>query len=597
MQPLHDSTLNNYNWVIQNFTENDIETLDSINQKIQGYWILGMAVAQNSDNSKAIALYQKALKLSIDIKDSTAIIKSYQGMGFPYFALGKYAEVLQVHTKSLNIAEELNDSSQMSLFLMSIGAAYYYLKNKEKCMEFQLEALKLATKVNNVEVVMKSSKNISAVYSEMGKTDSAVKYMEYFISYVKPNDYAQLSYSYAILSVAYDVTKRFTQKKEAVDKSLYFASKTSDKTNRAFALLKRTEIYKYQKKIDSALADADTALEIYRKGKLIDGIQYAINIKNWVLEDANNPDILINGLKEIISIKDTLYNLEVADQVANYKTLYETEKKEKENLALVKQNQFNKEEVVFQKRKNQTILVVSFLVLCLLLLLVFIVVYRTRVNQREESSKIEKERYKSVLAAEEKERVRIARELHDGLGQILSTAKMHVSAIENSKGVQMINFIDNASNLIDQAVVEVRAVSHNLMPATLMKLGFKLAIEELVEKINAVGRVQVNLNLREPFGEMPANLEITLYRIIQEILNNALKHSNAKSIDIGLKVQNNRLFLSISDDGVGFDTTQIEQAKGIGWKNIFSRISMLGGDIDVNSQKNMGSNINISLPI
>jgi signal transduction histidine kinase len=96
---------------------------------------------------------------------------------------------------------------------------------------------------------------------------------------------------------------------------------------------------------------------------------------------------------------------------------------------------------------------------------------------------------------------------------------------------------------------------------------------------------------------MPANLEITLYRIIQEILNNALKHSNAKSIDIGLKVQNNRLFLSISDDGVGFDTTQIEQAKGIGWKNIFSRISMLGGDIDVNSQKNMGSNINISLPI
>lgn len=154
-------------------------------------------------------------------------------------------------------------------------------------------------------------------------------------------------------------------------------------------MLKRTEIYKYQKKIDSALADADTALEIYRKGKLIDGIQYAINIKNWVLEDANNPDILINGLKEIISIKDTLYNLEVADQVANYKTLYETEKKEKENLALVKQNQFNKEEVVFQKRKNQTILVVSFLVLCLLLLLVFIVVYRTRVNQREESSKIE----------------------------------------------------------------------------------------------------------------------------------------------------------------------------------------------------------------
>ena len=150
MQPLHDSTLNNYKWVIQNFSENDIEALDSVSHKIQGYWILGMAVAQNSENSKAIALYQKALKLSVEIKDSTAIIKSYQAMGFPYFALGKYAEVLQVHTKSLTIAEELNDSSQMSLFLMSIGAAYYYLKNKEKCMEFQLEAFKMAIKVNNV---------------------------------------------------------------------------------------------------------------------------------------------------------------------------------------------------------------------------------------------------------------------------------------------------------------------------------------------------------------------------------------------------------------------------------------------------------------
>lgn len=139
-------------------------------------------------------------------------------------------------------------------------------------MEFQLEAFKMAIKVNNVEVAMKSSKNISAVYSEMGKTDSAVKYMESFISYVQPDDYAQLSNSYAILSVAYDVTKRFQQKMEAIDKSLYFASKTFDKTSRAFALLKRTEIYKYQKKIDSALADADTALEIYRKGKYVDGI-------------------------------------------------------------------------------------------------------------------------------------------------------------------------------------------------------------------------------------------------------------------------------------------------------------------------------------
>ena len=76
-----------------------------------------------------------------------------------------------------------------------------------------------------------------------------------------------------------------------------------------------------------------------------------------------------------------------------------------------------------------------------------------------------------------------------------------------------------------------------------------------------------------------------------------LTEKNINNCPSGLKVQNNRLFLSISDDGVGFDTTQIEQAKGIGWKNIFSRISMLGGDIDVNSQKNMGSNINISLPI
>jgi len=597
MKPLHDSTLNNYQWVIQNFGERDIEALDSINHKVQGYWILGMAFAQNTENSKAIGLYQKALQLAIEQKDSVAILKSYQAMGFPYFALGKYAEVLNIHTKSLKIAQKIQDSSQISLILMSIGSAYYYLKNKEKCLEFQREAIAMANKVENNEVYMKSAKNISAIYSEMGEADSAEKYMQLFISRVKPDNYAQLSNAYAILSVAYNIDDRFSDKNIAIKKAIDFSQKTTDKSNLAFALLKRTEIYKKQKKIDSALADVDTALEIYRKGNLIDGIQYAINIKNWILEDAQNPELLAKGLQEIITIKDTLYSMQIANKVANYKTLYETEKKEKENLELVKLNNENKEEILLQKQKNKALILLGLLVFSLLTLIVFTIIYRNRVKQRERVSLIEKERYKSVLAAEEKERVRIARELHDGLGQILSTAKMHVSAIENSKGAKMINFIDNASSLIDQAVVEVRAVSHNLMPATLLKLGLKTAIIELVGKINDVGRVKVNLMLSEPFAEMSHNLEITIYRIVQEILNNALKHSNAETINIELRVENNRLFLAISDNGIGFDTSKIDEAKGIGWKNIFSRISMLGGDIFVDSEKNKGSNINISLPI
>jgi signal transduction histidine kinase len=175
---------------------------------------------------------------------------------------------------------------------------------------------------------------------------------------------------------------------------------------------------------------------------------------------------------------------------------------------------------------------------------------------------------------------------------MLSAAKMNVSAMD-SHSDEDTKLMNNAKKLIDDSVKEVRSISHNLMPAGLTEKGIVFALNELANKINDTGLLNIELMINSSDKRLDSSVEIAVYRIVQEVVNNMIKHSKANKVEVLLDYNTEKIYLSIKDNGVGFDTAAIENSSGIGWKNIFSRVYMMNGDVQVNSQPGRGTLVNI----
>ena len=213
----------------------------------------------------------------------------------------------------------------------------------------------------------------------------------------------------------------------------------------------------------------------------------------------------------------------------------------------------------------------------------------------------EKIRFKSVIEASEQERKRIAGDLHDSINSMLSSAKLNMSGLEddinkNSKiDKQLLN---NSINLIDEAFHEVRNISHNLMPDSLTRLGLIPALKDHIRKINQSHQLKIKLDFPpKPGKRLEEKIEIALFRIIQESLNNIIKHACATHAEIKINKKNSSFTIMIRDNGKGFDTGLLEHNPGIGWKNIYSRIAMINGKIEVNSKPGNGTIIKLYIPI
>jgi two-component system, NarL family, sensor kinase len=251
-----------------------------------------------------------------------------------------------------------------------------------------------------------------------------------------------------------------------------------------------------------------------------------------------------------------------------------------------------------QKRKNQ--LMLSFVFAGLLAATSFFVYNRRKLKQKAlhqaEIAEQEKIRFKAIIEAEEKERGRIAQELHDGLGQMLSTARLNVAGLEDSVVEEDKQYLEKSLKIIDDACVEVRNISHNMMPNALMRLGLISAIRELVNNVNSSKTLKIDFssNVKESLGK---SLDITIYRIVQEVLNNMIKHAKADHINLDLNRNGKNLIINIKDNGIGFNTDELKESKGMGWKNIFSRVSMLNGTIELNSKPKEGTIVYINLTL
>jgi len=225
----------------------------------------------------------------------------------------------------------------------------------------------------------------------------------------------------------------------------------------------------------------------------------------------------------------------------------------------------------------------------------------TEYNQLQEKLVLQEESKKraivrSIIETQEKERRQLSVELHDNVNQILSSCKLMLEvAKENKEKAPLLT--EKSYQSIQLAIAEIRKISHNLNPSSVEDFGLKEAIIEMIDKINLSGKLKINFrfSISGKRAQLKSEDKIAVYRIIQEQLNNIIRHSDAKKVLVHLSIKWNEIYLAIEDDGKGFDIQKTK--KGIGLKNINHRVEYYNGKISIETAKNKGCKMNIFLDL
>lgn len=261
------------------------------------------------------------------------------------------------------------------------------------------------------------------------------------------------------------------------------------------------------------------------------------------------------------------------------------------------------EEVINQKSQDRMIMLLFSLGGLLLVSIIGLLYYQNRVKAGQlELNEANREQQivsmRSMLEGQERERTRIARDLHDGLGNLLSSLKVNIGSLQ-------INFDDNnskkiyrtASQMIDEACTEVRKIAHEMMPEALKKLGLRKALEDLVLKMDAIHEFNAEFHVHGVEKTFDDNINVMLFRIVQEVLNNIVKYAQAKEVSVQITYSEEWFDLTIEDDGIGFDPNAFENKKGMGLKSIAFRTDFIGGTYDLNSRPDVGTLVTINIPL
>ena len=221
------------------------------------------------------------------------------------------------------------------------------------------------------------------------------------------------------------------------------------------------------------------------------------------------------------------------------------------------------------------------------------------VKLREQSEELELEKVKSLrslIDGQERERQRLSRELHDSLGQILIGLKLKYESCINHSNMRTQEY-DDLGLLFDQTIEETRRISNNLMPSALSEFGLTTAIRYICNEFSEISSVQVFFNSEGSSKDLNTETRIYIFRIIQEALTNIIKHSKAKKARIKIVFEKDIIFVSIKDDGIGFDLAKAKLKKSNGLNNIYERVDLLTGRITINTEVNKGTEIIMEIPV
>ncbi|WP_417800529.1 ATP-binding protein [Tenacibaculum sp.] len=480
--------------------------------------------------------------------------------------------------KNLNFSNSSNHDLEITN-LQKIGSAYHVLKEsdsinseiyKDSAMLYYEKAINGAFKTQKAKIIKaKINNNLSTIYLRDSLYDKAEFY---------------------------------------INESIKLYESMNNKVGKAGALGNLANIYLEKKELEKS---KDT---YFKALKLINGVDDISSTKTksslyfnlawtlYLLKDYTAYDYQ----EKSYNIKDDLRDKEIRRMIEEIYAQQEVNL-EKEKTALVEEQR--KLEEAQEAKTSMLFGALSFLVLIVSGVIIYnyklrqknlsLKLSESKLIQQQNLEKVRSEAQVKILNAtidgKETERKLIAEILHDNVSALLSSANMHLTATKKQFNGDMPQEIEKTQAIISEASQKVRDLSHNLVSSILLKFGLEYAIKDVVKKYsNSQLKLEVSAKNINRYNQ---EFEIKIFNVIQELINNILKHSKAKHAQIDLKEERNQLTVLVKDDGVGFSTSSSSFSDGIGLNQVEARIHMMDGKLTIKSEVNVGTSIHIMVPI
>mgnify|MGYP000566098013 CR=1 FL=1 len=556
-------------------------------------------------------------------------------MGEAYWRFSNLDKAKEEFKEAMHFFRKEQDTIGVILGYLNVGGIEYEQGVWEKSLEKYQEAYDLFDRKEKKYSYLKAAilSGLSSVYEKMGEFDNSIKYAKQSLEM----DYVELERYPEKITLSLNKLARLEFSRKNHEEAFEYL-KTSDSiidlynvdSNRPIAATIRgkflIELEKYQEAFE-ILSEVKPLLEkynleggfkidyhkslgiaYYHKGSIKEAIKTLLFAEKKAEEEGfnnqlstikkylalsyratNKNELAFAKLRESQKISDSLFGIEKQKVLKEVEAKYQTEKRENE-LLQVKAEKATTELNLSNQRFITYGLVLGLLVL---LLIGFAIVQRNKREHQLALSKQKEQNLQSIIIAEEKERTRIARELHDGIVQQIGATIIKSRNTFKKLGVSEQPESEELLQELEASSKEIRFISHQMMPRVLEEKGLISALEELLNNSFQSSEIKYSFEYTSLQDRFPKNIEFTLYRITQELLQNIVKHSQASEVNIQLMKVKGQILYLVEDNGVGF---QSKNKKGIGLKNIRSRIDLVKGSVNFDSE-NSGTLTTIKIPL
>lgn len=514
---------------------------------------LGQYLSGNVD--EALKWHIATEKLNLQLKDTPALAYQYAEMCVMYLKLKKYDEAREVIDRSITYAHGTTDLNLLATAYNDRGLYFNDTKQPDSALASYQKAYGYYKTLNSEIGMSYSLDYMAAILTEKGKTIIARQYLE---------------------------------------ESKELRARNNDKMGEAIAINNIGEILMREKKYKDAVTYFVNARDKAAALKFIALESYAYKMEADAYSKLGQYDKAFEALENHRKTNEKELNEKQIKVVEEMQAKYETDKKQQENKLLHEKTQVQALEIRQRNIAILGLLIAPFLISGVAFLLYQRYKLKQEAKLQEQLLLQQKLRAQAIMETEEHERQRLARELHDGVGQLLSASRRKIDSGINDEQAKK-----DTLSLLDESIKEVRELSHNMMPPALVNKSLMQAIEDMAERIRSATGLDIQVEAIDIEDlELSKTETLMLYRAVQEMLSNVVKHANATLVTIDIVNHETELNLMVYDNGMGFDKAMVmQQGGGLGLKNIQSRIEYIGGHIEIDTMPGKGTTYIIDVPI
>lgn len=558
----------------------------------------------------AVVFAREQLTWALKSANPDKIAMAFNSVGNTHIYLSNHDSAIIYLLRGLAYVPKMVNQRLPVNMMYNLSAAYSLIGNTSAAIHHAKKAYEGAAKLNDAHLMFNSMFNWATMEVKSENLDTALIMFNQLATLSKHNgdDYAMMD----VLNNIGDIYYRKNNFRKSLQQYEVIAGILKKHNEPEYALylyMNRGNTYLALGRYQNAQRDLLKATEIANKLNANYELSNIYQFRSLLKEKTNQFGDALRYHKMSDSLRQITVDDESRKNIQQLEVRYQTAQKD---LAISQQKMdlVNKENAIRRKSSQNTALLIG----CGLLVLVLFLAYR---NIRHRKNLVLKERelhqseieglrrkhqveaMQSLLQGQDAERRRMAKDLHDGIGGLLSGIKFGLSGFERNNHLTEENksSVSTLLGRLDDASAELRRVSHNLMPEALTKFGLKEAVENYCENIGISGTPKIQLQLYGMEQRFPQEKETSLYRIIQELLNNVIKHADAKSVLIQLTRRGNNFSLTVEDDGKGFEWSRVNVQKSAGLINVKSRTELMNASMDVHSSPGKGTSITIIGPV